>query len=279
MAWAEVIEGIKFSYQGLLAGLLVGAICAYIGVYVVLKRIVFVGASLAQIASAGIALAFLLGSSVPFGVEHPLAVSLVVTLFGALIYSQQTLSRRVPQESIIGIGYLIASALTLIFIVNSPKGLDEVRELLDGHIITVDMAHLKTLALVIGLTAVAHLLFYKQFLFVSFDPEMAATQGYRARLWELVFYFLLGITISIAIQCAGLLAVFAYMVIPAVTGLLIARRMWVAFVISILSALLSTFAGFCWALRSDLPTSPPIIAVSAVLLAFVWLARGFVRET
>src|SRR5437764_14261102 len=92
--------GLKQNRLGVLAGLLVAGICGYIGVYVVLKRIVFVGASLAQISSAGIALAFLLGQSLPFASKHPLAISLIVTLFGVLIYSQQSLSRRIPQESI-----------------------------------------------------------------------------------------------------------------------------------------------------------------------------------
>src|SRR2546421_1720989 len=146
MSWSDVLEGLKLNYLGVIAGVLVASICAYIGVYVVVKRIVFVGASLAQISSAGVALAFLVGQSVPYIAKHPLPVSLMVTLIGVLIYSQQSLSRKIPQESIIGIGYLIASALTLMFIVRSPKGLDEVKELLDGNIITVQKGDLVVMA-------------------------------------------------------------------------------------------------------------------------------------
>jgi ABC-type Mn2+/Zn2+ transport system permease subunit len=276
---ADILEGLKLNYLGVLAGGLVAAICACIGVYIVLKRIVFVGASLAQISSAGIALAFLLGQSVPWIARYPLAVSLVVTLTGVLIYSQQSLSRRIPQESIIGIGYVIASALTLLLIVRSPKGMDEVKELLDGNIITVQQSDLMIMIVVFAAVALLHLLFYKQFLFVSFDPEMAATQGYRTRVWELLFYLALGVTIALAIQYAGLLSVFAYMVIPSVTGLLMARRMPTAFVTAILCAVLSTFLGFCWALYADLPTSPPTIAIAGSILGMVWLSRRFVRES
>ena len=278
MSWSDLLEGLKLNVHGMEASMMVAAICAYIGVYVVLKRIVFVGASLAQISSAGIALAFFLGTSLPFLGHHPLAVSLIVTLIGVLIYSQQTLSRKVPQESIIGIGYLIASALSLMFIVHSPKGMDDVKELLDGNVIAVQSADLKVMGAVFVAVALVHLLFYKQFLFVSFDPEMAATQGYRTRGWELLFYFVLGLTIALAIQYAGLLSVFAYLVIPAVTGLLMARRMPTAFAAAIASALISTFLGFCWALKSDLPTSPPTIAIASALLAIVWISRRFVRE-
>ena len=272
-----MIEGLRLSLSGLIGAMIVAAICSYIGVYVVLKRIVFVGASLAQISSAGVALAFLLGQFSPFIARQPMAVSLVVTLVGVLLYSQQTLSRRIPQESIIGLGYLVASALTLMLIVKSPKGLDEIKELLDGHVITIDNAHMVQLAIVAAFAALVHALFYKQFLFVSFDREVAATQGYRVRLWELLFYFVLGLTIAVMIESAGLLSVFAYMVIPAITGLVVARRMRTAFLVAIASALISTFLGFCWALQGDLPTSPPTIAVSALLLAVVWFSRRFAR--
>jgi ABC-type Mn2+/Zn2+ transport system permease subunit len=275
----DVVLGLKLNYLGVIAGMLVAAICAYIGVYVVLKRVVFVGVSLAQISSAGIALAFLVGQNVAWFGKHPLVISLAVTLIGVLVYSQQSLSRKVPQESIIGIGYLVASALTLMFIVRSPKGMDDVKELLDGNIITVQAGDLYVMLAVFAAVALIHALFYKQFLFVSFDPEVAATQGYRTRRWELLFYLALGVTIALAIRCAGLLSVFAYMVIPAVTGLLLAKRMPTAFAVAVASALLSTFLGFCWALKAeDLPTSPPIIAVGTVMLALVWLSRRFARE-
>ncbi len=276
---SDILLGLKLTWPGLVAGLLISAICAYIGVYVVLKRIVFVGASLAQISSAGIALAFLLGRSIPAAAQHPLLVSLIVTLLGTLLYSQQSLSRKVPQESIIGIGYLVASALSLMFIVRSPKGLEEVKELLDGSIITLQLSDLKVMAVVFLGVALVHYLFYKQFLFVSFDREVAATQGYKTRLWELLFYLVMGLTIALSIQYAGLLSVFAYMVIPAVTGLLVARRMSTAFIVAIASALISTFVGFCWSLQSeDLPTSPPTIAVGALILALVWVSRRFAKE-
>jgi zinc transport system permease protein len=273
----EILLGLQLNLHGVIAGLLVALICGYLGVYVVLKRIVFVGASLAQISSAGIALAFLLGLYYPAVAKAPLVVSLAVTLVGVLIYSQQTLSRKIPQDAIIGIGYLIASALTLIFIVRSPKGMDDVKELLDGNIITVSTHDLVVMTILFAGVGLLHFLFYKQFLFTAFDPEMASTQNYRTRGWELLFYLLLGLTISVGIQYAGLLAVFAYLVIPAVTGLLVARRMPTAFLVACASALVSTFLGFCWAITGDLPTSPPIIAISALLLALVWIPKKVMK--
>src|SRR5688572_3519463 len=230
---------------GLWAGGLVAVTCAYIGVYVVLKRIVFVGVSLAQISAAGIALAFMLGQkTLPWAGEHPLEFSMIVTLIGVLVYSQQAPSRRIPRESAIGIGYLLGAALTVIFIARTARGIHEVEELLYGNIIAVSEHDLRVVWTVAIIAAAAHLLFYKQFLFVSYDRDTAATQGYRVRLWELMFYVILGLTIAVAIQAAGLLTAFGCMVIPPVVGLMVARRMFTAFVVSILVALISTGVGF-----------------------------------
>jgi ABC-type Mn2+/Zn2+ transport system permease subunit len=68
------------------------------------------------------------------------------------------------------------------------------------------------------------------------------------------------------------------MVIPAVTGLLVAHKMRTAFVVAIVSALLSTFIGFAWAINSDLPTSPPTIGVATIIMAVIWISRRFVKE-
>jgi zinc/manganese transport system permease protein len=292
MSWEDVFVGLKLSWFSLVASMAVGAICAYIGVYIVLKRIVFVGASLAQISSAGIGLAFMTGiwiptlesnhsslvKSVTWIFEHPLSLSMAVTLLATLIFSQQTLSRKVPQESVIGIGYLVAYAMMVMFVAKSPKGMHEVEELLAGSIITITLSEFYWMCAVFAVVALAHLLLYKQFLFVSFDRDVAATQGHRVRLWDLLFYLILGVTISVSIQRAGLLLVFGYLVIPAVSGLVVARRMSTAFWVAIATSLVSTFVGFCWALKSDLPTSPPTIAIAAVILAILWVSRRFVRE-
>lgn len=270
---SDLFAGLQLNLSGLSAGLIAGGVCSILGVYVVLKRIVFVGVSLAQVSSAGVALAFLIGTRVAFVAEHPLGLSLAATLVGIAVFSQQRGGRLAPPESAIGIGYLLASALTLMFLVQSPKGAEEVKELLDGHLATVDRAHLMALTVMGALVLAVHGLFYKQILFVSFDREMAEALGYRARAWELLFYLTLGAAIAVSVQCAGLLAVFAYLVMPAVTGLQVGRSMRSVFLVALLTGLFSTVAGFGWSLVSDLPTSPPTIAVQAGCLAVAALAR------
>jgi ABC-type Mn2+/Zn2+ transport system permease subunit len=285
-----------------LAGLLIAVTCGYLGVFVVLKRIAFVGVSLAQISSAGAALAFLVGPLVAglahqalpphahggggpgwmllleLAAQRPLIVSMSITVLGACLYAQLGRAGSAPREAVIGIGYVVAAALTLLFIVRSPKGLDDVKELLDGSIIAVRASDLWVMAAVFGIAAAIHAAFYKQFLFVSFDPETAQTQGYRVALWETLFYAVMGLALAVAIHYGGVLSVFAYLVIPAVTGLALARSMRAAFVTAVAAAAVSTVAGFVGALKWDLPTSPPTIAALAIVLLCATAARRLVHR-
>src|SRR5205085_6112079 len=111
----------------------------------------------------------------------------------------------------------------------------------------------------------AHLFFYKEFLFISFDRETARTLGFHVATWNAFLYFTLGLVIAFAMQFAGVMLVFNFLVLPAVTGLLLARSMAGIFTVSIASALLAAVVGFSLSVPFDLPSGPAIIAVSGAL--------------
>ncbi|HET7462012.1 MAG TPA: metal ABC transporter permease, partial [Longimicrobium sp.] len=122
-----------------------------------------------------------------------------------------------------------------------------------------------------------HLLFYKEFLFVSFDRETARTLGYRVGAWNLLLYLTLGLVIAFAMQFAGVMLVFNFLVLPAVTGLLLGRGMAGVFAWSVASALLAALIGFTLSVPYDLPTGPAIIGVSGALALLAWGIRKLAR--
>src|SRR3989339_717834 len=196
----------SFLQTALVASLIVGAVCAYLGVYVVLRRIVFVGAALAQVSSAGVGLAMCTG-------RNPSLISLVLTLGGVAAFSVKSKDRRTTQESLIGIGYAVASALAVLFVAKSAQGEAHMLDVLSGNILTVT-SHEVWWMTGVGLAAVMlHALLSKQFLFSMFDPETAQASGIRAGWWDLLFFLILGIIISLAIRLAGTLLVFAFLVV------------------------------------------------------------------
>ena len=263
--------------DALYGALLIALTCSVIGVYVVLRRIVFVGAALAELSSAGIALAlWLTGMGWATTLTgHPLVMSLIVTLAGVLFFALGSGGARspIPPDATIGVTYAVAGAAGILLVAKAAAG--EAHDIfLSGNILGITRADTLVLLAVAIPVLLAHLVFYKEFLFVSFDREMARTLGYRVAAWNLFLYLTLGLVIAFAMQFAGVMLVFNFLVLPAVTGLLLSRSMAGTFFVSVLSALVAAVTGFVISVPYDLPSGPTIIAVSGVLTLLAWIARS-----
>ena len=269
-----MFDAVLLFKDALYGALVIAFACSAVGVYVVLRRIVFVGAALAQLSSAGIALAlWLAGVGAALGVAtHPLVLSLVMTLAGALFFGAGGARGRVPQDAIIGVTYAVAAAAGILLIAKAATG--EAHDIfLQGNILGITRTDTLVLLAVSLPVLLVHLAFYKEFLFVSFDRETARTLGYSVRAWNLFLYLTIGLVIAFSMQFAGVLLVFNFLVIPAVTGLLVSRSMAGTFFWSIGSALVAALIGFSLSVPFDLPSGPAIIAVSGLLALVAWLVR------
>ena len=264
-----------FLFKDALYGALVIALaCSVLGVYVVLRRIVFVGAALAQLSSAGIALAlWLAGLGIATTLtSHPIALSLVATLAGVIFFAQGGSRSRLPHDATIGVTYAVAAAAGILLVAKARVG--EAHDIfLQGNILGITQRDTWALLAVAIPVLVVHLAFYKEFLFVSFDRETARTLGYDVRRWNLLLYLTLGLVIAFAMQFAGVMLVFNFLVLPAVTGLLLARSMAGMFAWSVGSAVVAAVVGFSLSVPFDLPSGPAIIAASAVIVALAGLVR------
>ena len=259
--------------EALYGALVIALACSVLGVYVVLRRIVFVGAALAQISSAGIALALWLGgASIALGpVSHPTVMSLLLTLAAVMFFAGGTRGR-VPPDATIGVTYAVAAAVGILLIAKASHG--EVHDIfLSGNILGITRADTLVLLAVAVPVLVLHTIFYKELLFVSFDRETARTLGYNVRWWDLLLYLTLGIVIASAMQFAGVMLVFNFLVLPAVTGLLMSHTMRGLFFWSVTSALGAAFLGFSLSVPFDLPSGPAISAASGVLVLLAWVGR------
>jgi ABC-type Mn2+/Zn2+ transport system permease subunit len=92
-----------------------------------------------------------------------------------------------------------------------------------------------------------------------------------------VLYFTLGLVIAFAMQFAGVMLVFNFLVLPAVTGLLLAGTMAGVFAVAVVSAIVAAIVGFSLSVPLDLPSGPAIIAVSGVIAMLAWAARRLLR--
>ena len=270
-----MVESVLLFRDALYGALVIGFACSVLGVYVVLRRIVFVGAALAELSSAGIALALWVGGmGWASGVAgHPLMMSLVVTLIGAAVFGLSGSGRAlIPADATLGTTYAIAAGVGILMISKATTG--EAHDMfLHGNILGIARKDALVLLGVVTPVLLMHLVFYKEFLFVSFDRETARTLGYRVAVWNLLLYLGLGLVIAVAMQFAGVILVFNYLVLPAVTGLLLSNSMRGVFIWAIATGLLATVVGFSMSIPFDLPSGPAIIAVSGVITILAWVFR------
>lgn len=274
-----ILERLLLFSDALWGTLIIAVACSVLGVYVVLRRIVFVGAALAQLSSAGIALALWLAGLglIEDGGSSTLILAFLVTLGGVLFFSQQSGRGKIPHDATIGVTYAVAAAAGILLIAKAAHG--EAHDLfLQGNILAItrrDMLVLLALAVPVLLLLGT---FSKEFLFVSFDPETARTLGYSVQRWNLLLYLVLGLVIAFAMQFAGVMLVFDFLVLPAVAALMLAQTMTATYLLAIGSGVVASVVGFGFSIVYDLPTAPAIIACSGALTGAAWLLNR-VRRT
>lgn len=257
---------LPFMQMALLASLIAGQLAAYLGVYILLKRIAFVGIALAQLATLGVAFGQF------FGLPHT-ACALAFSLGGAAFFT--TLPQRaLPRESLVGVAYAAAAAFAALLVAKNPLGEMDVLALIFGNILGVTAPQVLILAAVAMTVLAIHGFFYKEFLFTAFDPEMAETMGYRVWRWELLFSVLLGVAFAVTVSAAGVLVIFAYLVIPATGALLLNLRLSATLLVAMAMSATGSFIGVYLSYVWDLPTGPSIVAVlTGGLLAVAGVCR------
>jgi ABC-type Mn2+/Zn2+ transport system permease subunit len=266
--------------QALMGSVLVGLVCPLVGVYFVLRRMIFLGVALPQLSAAGIAFAFLvyrrlMGSHQHFDTsEQGLAMigSFAFTFTGLLILAAFERHRETV-EGRIGLTYAIAAAATILFIAADPGAEAHIVNLLKGDILATTSTSLGVLTTMLGAAVVVLLAFRKEFLLVSFDRDLAIVFGKRVGLWDSLLYLLIGVTISLGVMTAGPLVTFGFLVVPPLTARLITQRMLTFSLVASGLGASTAFAGFYCAYRFDLPLGPAEVAVASLTLLVVTSAN------
>ena len=259
--------------------LLIGAACPLVGVYLVLRRLIFMGVALPQISSCGIAAAFALHTwhIIPHleeSTENTLAFvgSTAFTLAAILVLSLLERRGRGIVEGRLGTVYVLAGAWSILLLVKNPFGEHGLLDRLKGEIIAVSNSDLSLTAVAFGIVLLALFIFQKEFMLVSFDRDLAASLKKNVLGWDTLLFLLIGLTISMSVLSVGPLVTFGFLLLPSLIAHLLANSMRQLAVLAASIGLVSALAGFCVAYRYDLPVGPTDVALLGVLygLAFVW---------
>lgn len=267
--------------NALYGGLVIGLVAPLVGVYLLARRMVFLGVALPQISTAGVAGAFIWHA---FFHGHPdrdindFAIALVGSSFltFAVILTLALLERRSRGllEGRIGALYALAGAATILLLASDRITEIGVLNLLKGEIIAIPDAELLILVLGYGVILVVLSLFHKELVLVSVDREMAVSLGKRVVVWDLVLFGVIGVAISLGVLVVGPLVMFGFLIVPPmIAGRLTVGMRDISIVASVLGACIA-LVGFAAAYKLDWPAGPTDVALAGVVLAgvTVWQA-------
>jgi ABC-type Mn2+/Zn2+ transport system permease subunit len=262
-------EAVSLFWPAFVASLLAAAACALVGVHVVARRMVVVGVALPQAAALGIALSFHLHDVPVLGNHDAAALAAEGLAVALLVLARGT---RLGQDAAAAILFVAAAALSVLVVRGIPRGMEEVRHLVEGNMLAVHEPELLRLALALVPVLLLHLLGGRRLLLVTFDREAAATLGVRTALWETLFAASLAVAVAAGVHATGTLFVFGFLVLPPATGLLLGRTAAAVFGIAAGTAVAAAAAGFAASYELDAPTGPTCCA--AALAAFLAAGAG-----
>ncbi len=243
---------LPFIQKSLFVGILSSIMLSYLGVYITLKRVVFVGISLAQIVTCG----YIFGLLVNI---NPYFTSFIFSLFGILLFSSNIYSEKIPKDAIIALTYIIFLSLSVLFIAKSAKAETHLFNVFSGDILTVQPQEVHLTIAIFILFIISQVLYHRQFNFVSFDPETASVYGYNRFLWDFVFYSVLSLVFITTINTTGIIFSFGFIVIPAMFSIIVFERIKKIFFFCCILSIFSCIIGIMLSYLLDLPCGPTIV--------------------
>ena len=250
--------GYHFMQRALIAGTLIGAVCAIIGTYVVLKGLSFIGAGIAHASFGGVALGFFLKF-------NPILTAVFFCLGTAWGIGLVSRKGQVKEDTAVGIFFASTMALGIL-IIGFMRGYNvDLFGYLFGSILAVSG---DDIWITVGLSAavlILVLLFFKELLFVVFDAEMAAVTGVPAAKVYFLLVSLMALTVVLSIEVVGIVLVSALLVTPAATAYQLTEKFRRMMLLSILIGVASTVGGLLLSYKLDTASGPTIVLLSTLI--------------
>ena len=275
------LEGFASSWflfaESYLVGVFSAVLLAILGVWVVGRRQVFLGAAIAQASGCGVAVALALQLMLGFDSEGMQALVPVLAatsggLVGLLAAGRSRAARL--DEGFVAWVFLVGASASVLFVAHHPEGLEIIHRLLFSTILGSTWSDVIILGGLMFLVAVLGLRFYEPIALLTLDPDASALAGMPVKRWSFVISVGLGVSVGLVMQATGFLYTFGFLVLPVLAAREfcseIRQILWVAPALA-LSVVLPSF-GFAYAI--DLPPSQVAVAALAALVVIGWTYRG-----
>ena len=258
----------SFMVRGLLAAVTVGIVCATVGTYVVLRGMTFFGDALAHAILPGMAVGYLISG----GARGPLfwwgLLTAILTSIGIGAISK---GGRFKEDTAIGVVFAGMFALGIALISTVRSYTVDLTHFLLGNVLGVSPGDLWLTAIFGGLVILTVLVFYKEFLVLSFDPVLASTLRLPAGLLHYMLLVLIAITIVVSLQTVGVALMVAMLVTPAATAYLLARRLPVMMLTGAAIGAISAVSGLYLSFYVNVASGAAIVLVCTAIFILAFL--------
>jgi zinc transport system permease protein len=253
-----------FIQRALLAGILIGFSASYFSVFVVQRRISYIGSGLAHAAFGGVALGLLIGI-------EPLIIAVPFTILIALLTVYLKEHTKISTDSIIGILYSVSVALGIIFLALKDDYSADAYTYLFGSILTVTSSDLWISAALAVVCIITFKLYWGRWAYATFDRELARADKLPVLADDYTLMFMTAVTVVLAIKIVGIILITAFIVIPGSFARLVSKRFASMTAISIIMGVTTSIVGLILSYEFDLPSGAVIIVLQAVIFLFAVL--------
>ncbi len=262
----------EFIQRGFIASVIVGSICSVIGCYVVIRSMAFMGDAMAHAILPGVAIAYILNGNLTLG-------ALIASIIIALGIGQLSKLGKLKEDTSIGILFSAFLALGVLIISSIRTYAVDLSHILFGNILGVSRNDLIFTAATAFFILLFIIIFYKEFLIISFDRVYAKAVKIPVEFYRNFMLVLMALTIVASIQTVGVVMVAAMLVTPAAAAFILSKRLPVMMGISCLIGIISSIVGLYISYYANVASGAAIVLTATAIFLIVFLfspERGIV---
>jgi manganese/iron transport system permease protein len=258
----------QFMQNAMLAVILVGGISGVIGSFVVVRGMSFFGDALSHTVLPGVAIAYMQGQGLFWG-------GLVAGIGSAIGIGLLTRNEKIKEDTAIGVVFAGMFALGIAIISSTGSYSADLTHILFGNVLGVTSQDLRIMQICGVIVVGTVLLFYKEFLVISFDPALARTLRLPHEALRLLLLILIAITIVASLQTVGAGLMLAMLITPAATAQLLVKRLHFMILISALLGMISGIVGLYISYYQEITSGAAIVLTSTAVFLIVFSQAQF----
>ncbi len=267
MSLSEFLDINNIVTRAIITLFIISLSTAPIGCFLVWRKMSYFGATLSHSALLGAVIGILTGVGVVVGV---ISFTVILALFLGFLLQQRYLAA----DTLLGIMAHFTLAVGVIIISSLDKLRIDLMAYLFGDVLAISNSLLIYLVLFSGLVLVVLFSFWRGFVTVTINQDIAQAEGYSVKKLEIAFILCLAFTISLGMFAVGVLLIVAMLIIPAATARAFSKSMLSMIFISFLITLINSVVGVALAFGFDFPIGASIVTVSGLVFA---LSRIVIR--